>query len=766
MKKILYGIISSLALTTSLYSATAFEQLQLSNQKILVDGIISKTKLLGNSIGQYIVNTGGYPTYNSSQDKLIYDNIDGNKIEMYKYTNLTSNYLTKLDGTECNKDTYYSDYCRSTDTQGVNYLVKYDSLNKIPIGISFHPEDILGASTLDLTDDKIIAQLNLNGIVYQSGKLVKYFSDQTLATIKQSYFLLNSNPSLNIKDVSETNASTKNVGDIVYSPDGNGGFLIFIVALDTSGNKYWKAYGEPQVILTADNEDALASINASINDEITVLNPGGIAITYTAQSVTTSDTGDAQTTWQMSNGAFTKNYSDGSNDLLFMTQTNIDYTSKINNTCNYAATSSLMGKLNSETTWNNCNSPDGCLTHSYYDSFNGARRFFYVRMYNNKLQCKSDSNSFSYSFNWTDADSTNGCTSYYYYDGFNGAYSHFYVRIYNNTLQCKSEGYSFHSPFNWTDAGSNGCYASYYHDNFNGAHRDGMVKMSYSCPNGGTLNGTICEKSCTSSYPASGSGDVVLYNGNYKWNLGPKNGYICSYIDGNLCIFASRGDGGFGHVVPAGTGVGGRAFEKVYTWSRSGIHQPETNTFNIGGQTYIITYMRSQASSGGTSRFSMRWKSIIKKGSYSCPSGGILSGTNCIITNPPTSICPDGYVDSGLSGAQACKKIDTTTNCTNSSSCRLTPYNPITNNNEDKYTLILGCEGTNTSLTYKDGSGTNIYKQIGETTTAEIFNKGTYFDINFVEDGLTTTDTTFDPDNFRDGTYFDYKCLVKNNSDY
>jgi hypothetical protein len=740
MKKILYGIIGSLALTTSLYSTTALEQLQLVNQKILVDGIISKTTLLGNSIGQYIVNTGGYPSYNISQDKLTYDNIDSNKIEMYKYSNLTSNYLSNLDGTPCITDAVSTNYCRSDDTQGIDYLIKYDSLNKIPIGISFYPESILGNSILDFNNDKIIAQLNLNGIVYKSGKLIKYFSDTTLATIKQSYFILSSNPTIQIKDVSETTLSSRSVGDIVYSPDGNGGFLIFMVDLDTSGNKYWKAYGEPQVILTAYSEDALESINSSINDEITILNPGGIAITYTAQGVTTTDTGAAQTTWQMSNGAFTKNYSDGTNDLLFMTQTNVDYTSKITNTCNYTA-SKISGLIPLVIANGNL-----YRAGTIYKPINGDYGSVGV-VFASTIPFQN-----SVPLVISDGNLYRAGTIYKPINGNYGSVGTVYLSttpLTNSISLVISDGNLYragtiYKPIN----GDYGSVGSVYD-----------LGSVYSCPNGGTLNGSICEKSCTSSYPAVGGGDITLYN-DYNFMAGMKNGTSKRNIDGNLVIFASRNDGGFGSL------SSGNIFNKIYTWNRSGLHQPETGTFNIGGQTYVIRFMRGQASIGGTTRYKMSWWTIIKKGSYTCPNGGTLSGSSCVLTNPPTSICPNGYVDTGLSGAQACKKTIENINCSTSSSCVLTSYNPITNNNEDKYTLILGCEGTNTSLTYKDASGTNIYKPIGETTTAKIYNKGSYFDINFVEDGLTTTDTRFDPDNFRDGTYFEYKCLVKNNSDY
>jgi len=313
MKKIFKLGLLSLATTSMLYGQqTAISYMQNANKAVVLKNLVDKITNINNSIGLYVVNTGGNPTYDTTADKLSFG---FTKETMYEYSNLYADDLTRMDGNTCTLSTVagYINYCSNTDSAGVTYNYIYNSTNKIPIGIEFNPSTILGTTTLNI-DSKIIAYLNSKGIVMKDNKFVKYFSEKTLSIIKQEYYITKENSDITFNDVTlrdltdPTVASSYTDGDVVYSPDGKGGFLIYMIATDGSGNKFWQIIGEPKIALIVNSVSDLEDIKLSIGEDITVLDDGGVAIVYTMQDTVLDGEGNAAASWNKNTGNYEKNY--------------------------------------------------------------------------------------------------------------------------------------------------------------------------------------------------------------------------------------------------------------------------------------------------------------------------------------------------------------------------------------------------------------------------------------------------------------------------
>ena len=125
------------------------------------------------------------------------------------------------------------------------------------------------------------------------------------------------------------------------------------------------------------------------------------------------------------------------------------------------------------------------------------------------------------------------------------------------------------------------------------------AKTTYSCPNGGTLSGTKCVTSSSSSYNATASTSYTCPNGGTR--------------SGSTCTLTATATASTTYTCPSGYTKNGTSCTKTYDATK--------NTGN---------------------------------GYYSCPNGGTLSGTTCTITTNATAnegettyTCPYGYTKSG-----------------------------------------------------------------------------------------------------------------------
>lgn len=283
MKKILI----TMFLTTSILFAiedTALNYLQNYNNSILVKESVSKLNNLSNSIGSYIVNTGGNPSLSSNTLSLTIT-----KDSIQEFNNMSNEDFHKLDNSKSD----------------VSYSLKYDSSNKIPIGLSFTKQNLFGTTNLDLNNEKVIAYLNSNGIVYDkpTETLTKYFNQTTMSTIKQEFYILKDNSNISIIDVSDAKATSLPEDTIAYSPDGKGGFLIY-----QKKSSNWNIIGEPEIQLAIDSSDNLNNIKLPIGDSVIVLNDGGKAIQYTMQSSVGDGGETSNSVWNKTTGSIEKNY--------------------------------------------------------------------------------------------------------------------------------------------------------------------------------------------------------------------------------------------------------------------------------------------------------------------------------------------------------------------------------------------------------------------------------------------------------------------------
>ena len=88
-----------------------------------------------------------------------------------------------------------------------------------------------------------------NGMTLVQEQKVAVFSEDRINKFKET---LKDNPKPSANGIIQLNNPSHSSGR-VYSPDGKGGFLIYMVQLDGSGNKYWQVIGEPQIALTVDS---------------------------------------------------------------------------------------------------------------------------------------------------------------------------------------------------------------------------------------------------------------------------------------------------------------------------------------------------------------------------------------------------------------------------------------------------------------------------------------------------------------------------------
>lgn len=180
-------------------------------------------------------------------------------------------------------------------------------------------------------------------------------------------------------------------------------------------------------------------------------------------------------------------------------------------------------------------------------------------------------------------------------------------------------------------------------------------KGTYYCPNGGTLEGKVCKLSSNETYTAY---TKTLYEGGYYCpNGGELYGSKCyvedSYNDyetptvkytcpsgytlsGTKCIKSVTTNGSTYNATKKTTNstsynatLGAKQYSnKTYTTKPSGY------TCKTGSQ-YICT------SSSNCPGYVTVYTSCYKQG-YSCPNGGTLSGSKCIVSGKTTYSCPNG----------------------------------------------------------------------------------------------------------------------------
>ena len=200
----------------------------------------------------------------------------------------------------------------------------------------------------------------------------------------------------------------------------------------------------------------------------------------------------------------------------------------------------------------------------------------------------------------------------------------------------------------------------------------------YSCPNGGSLSGSKCYKSTTSSYNASVSktyscpnggslsGSKCVKTGSTSYNATPKNHYSCpngGTLSGTKCVKTST--------------------STINATPNTTYSCPNGGTLN-GSKCTITTNPSSTPSYSCPSGYTLSGKECKKtyeatvsngSGAYTCPDGGTLSDKTCTITKDATGTpgekgytCPEGYTLN--SSTKKCeKKIDANKNVNYTYTC-------------------------------------------------------------------------------------------------
>lgn len=190
------------------------------------------------------------------------------------------------------------------------------------------------------------------------------------------------------------------------------------------------------------------------------------------------------------------------------------------------------------------------------------------------------------------------------------------------------------------------------------------ASVQYTCPSGGTLSGTTCTS--TSSYSASLVGaanftkPVYMLNGNmYETSAGDEGGtpalygYIStSTFSGSLNVYSD----GRNLDVSGWGGLVGYVSNTPFSSSK-GVYVNGGNLYGIGYEGLALYgYLATTAGTyGGTytcpSGGSLSGTSCVVQStyaataSYTCPSGGTLSGTTCTVTTQTNPTCTSGTMD-------------------------------------------------------------------------------------------------------------------------
>ena len=214
---------------------------------------------------------------------------------------------------------------------------------------------------------------------------------------------------------------------------------------------------------------------------------------------------------------------------------------------------------------------------------------------------------------WTQVNSTYACNC-----SCNGHYESYSYPVYNSCASCSACG-------SFVSGGSSYAATNNPTQTFTGYSYYGSASgPNYSCPNGGTLNGTRCETTTVTQGQTISLGCVSGFSGcaNYSYPYGetPAPG-ICGCATGQNRVCCTQ-------FIPGGTTT------SSYT---------ATISYSCPGGTVCCQ-------PGSASCYTATYSTV---NNYSCPSGGTLSGTTCIIAGTTTcyscqnSSCGVSYYASG-----------------------------------------------------------------------------------------------------------------------
>ncbi len=182
----------------------------------------------------------------------------------------------------------------------------------------------------------------------------------------------------------------------------------------------------------------------------------------------------------------------------------------------------------------------------------------------------------------------------------------------------------------------------------------------YYCPNGGTLNGSKCYINNSTSYPAKQtlsctvgtlSGNSCIVFSTSSSNYPAKVSYSCpngGTLSGSKCITQKATSGSSYAATKTTTRISSRTplSGSDLTSAGSDTQYICTSSSNCPGYVTIYYYIKTTYScpNGGTLNGTncvisgTSEKSYSATPSYSCPSGGSLSGSTCIITNTTNKV--------------------------------------------------------------------------------------------------------------------------------
>ena len=234
-------------------------------------------------------------------------------------------------------------------------------------------------------------------------------------------------------------------------------------------------------------------------------------------------------------------------------------------------------------------------------------------------------------------------------------------------------------------------------NNWYGVVTETSSSTSYSCPSGGTLNGTNCDTS--SNYSATATtvncGNVTTYDCSYPATVSYSSLYM------SASCFGCSGAGGNGGTLQC---VNGACYE---------VNIPGYTCPNGGTATGVepnVTCVKTCSDCGTGGSDPCRQCT-----SYSCPSGGTLSGTTCFVTSSYSATATTTYTNrvklvQKVSGTVNTLANYTTTTSVGSNTAPTLSLKVNTSNNLITIVAYTGAGQTGTSYT-------NSYSATSPSTT-------------------------------------------------
>lgn len=251
--------------------------------------------------------------------------------------------------------------------------------------------------------------------------------------------------------------------------------------------------------------------------------------------------------------------------------------------------------------------------------------------------------------------------------------------------------------------------------------------VSYTCPDGGKLEGTICKKENKVTYNAK----TTYYGGAYYCpNGGTLNGNKCYVNSSSTSSYAAKASttGGSSYAATKTTTkvnyLYNRTYDKPagYTCSTSKEYTcsnialcPTLKTVYIGCYKNETTYSCPNGGSlNGTTCV------ISGKTTYSCPNGGTLSGTTCYVTNNSTSSYNASH--SGQGTSYSCESSSHTLNNGICSYLDKKTYSATRVTNKTSYTCPNGGKLNETNKTCETSKLSKTYNATKNTKAVKSYN--------------------------------------------